>query len=96
MVTFSGPVTRIIYEGNGDFSVRKLGTKTVENKHFSKLGIIVGGTGKYFWIVFKFSFIFSGITPMLQIIDVILRNPNDPTKIWMLFANNTPADVLLK
>jgi hypothetical protein len=46
VVTFSGPVTRITYEGNGDFLVRKLGTKTVEEKHFNKLGIVVGGTGK--------------------------------------------------
>ncbi|KAI6189538.1 Cytochrome-b5 reductase [Aphelenchoides bicaudatus] len=80
-ITFSGPVTRITYEGNGDFLVRKLGTKTVESKHFNKLGIVVGGTG---------------LTPMLRIVEVVLQNPNDKTQIWMLFANNTPQDVLLK
>lgn len=80
-VTFSGPVTRITYEGHGHFLVRKIGMKTVESKNFKKIGIVVGGTG---------------ITPMLQIIDVILRNSSDKTQIWMLFANNSPADVLLK
>jgi len=80
-VTFSGPVTKITYEGNGHFLVRKLGTKIVEDKYFTKLGIVVGGTG---------------ITPMLQIINVILNNPEDKTQIFMLFANNTSKDVLLK
>lgn len=42
---FAGPVTRVIYEGNGRFLVRKLGTKNVEIKDFKKLGIVVGGTG---------------------------------------------------
>lgn len=45
------------------------------------IGMIAGGTG---------------ITPMLQIIDAILRNPDDYTQVTLVFANNTPEDVLLK
>ena len=38
----------------------------------------------------------SGITPCLQVIREILNNPADKTKIHLLFANNTPADIILK
>ncbi|KAI6186959.1 Cytochrome-b5 reductase [Aphelenchoides besseyi] len=80
-VEFSGPVTRIVYIEFGDFKIRKLGQTTTSFKHFNSLGILVGGTG---------------ITPSLQIINHILKNPEDRTDIWMLFANNSPQDVLLK
>ncbi|KAI6233560.1 Cytochrome-b5 reductase [Aphelenchoides fujianensis] len=80
-VTFAGPVTRIIYDGHGTFRIKQLGTTNFTEKHFRRLAIAVGGTG---------------ITPMLQIIHRILKNPDDRTEIWMLFANNTPNDVLLK
>lgn len=38
----------------------------------------------------------SGITPMLQIIEAILKNPEDNTKISLLYANVSPDDILLK
>ncbi|KAL1822583.1 hypothetical protein ACET3Z_009361 [Daucus carota] len=38
----------------------------------------------------------SGITPMLQIIDAILKNPEDKTKISLIYANVSPDDILLK
>ncbi|RYG47242.1 hypothetical protein EON67_08750, partial [archaeon] len=38
----------------------------------------------------------SGITPMLQLIRAILDNPRDKTEVRLLFANKTPADVILK
>ncbi|KAI6218541.1 Cytochrome-b5 reductase [Aphelenchoides fujianensis] len=47
-----------------------LGTTNFTEKHFRRLAIAVGGTG---------------ITPMLQIIHRILKNPEDKTEIWMLF-----------
>ncbi|EMR10585.1 hypothetical protein PNEG_01290 [Pneumocystis murina B123] len=46
-----------------------------------EFGMIAGGTG---------------ITPMLQIIRAILKNPEDKTKISLIFANVTEADILLK
>ena len=45
------------------------------------LGMVAGGTG---------------ITPMLQVIKAVLRNPADHTKISLIFANLTEADILLK
>ncbi|OVA00467.1 Oxidoreductase FAD/NAD(P)-binding [Macleaya cordata] len=38
----------------------------------------------------------SGITPMLQIIEAILKNPDDKTQISLLYANISPDDILLK
>jgi len=46
-----------------------------------EIGLIAGGTG---------------LTPMLQIIEEVLNNPNDKTKITLLFANTTEKDILLK
>eukprot|EP00759_Apiculatamorpha_spiralis_P054617 PhF_6_TR6989/c1_g1_i2/m.10363/K00326/E1.6.2.2; cytochrome-b5 reductase len=37
-----------------------------------------------------------GITPMLQLIRTVLANPDDKTKMKLLFMNKTPEDILLK
>ncbi|PVU85390.1 hypothetical protein BB559_001103 [Furculomyces boomerangus] len=46
-----------------------------------EIGMIAGGTG---------------ITPMLQVIHKVVRNPEDTTKLKLLFANVTEEDILLK
>lgn len=38
----------------------------------------------------------SGITPMYQVIDAIIRNPADKTKVKVVFCNVTEADIILK
>ena len=38
----------------------------------------------------------TGITPMLQIIRAILKNPIDMTKINLIYANVNEEDILLK
>ncbi|KAJ2021764.1 hypothetical protein GGI06_002110 [Coemansia sp. S85] len=48
---------------------------------FSEVGLIAGG---------------SGITPCLQLTRSILENPEDPTKVTLLFANKTAGDIILK
>eukprot|EP01041_Mallomonas_annulata_P012625 gene12625-26580_t len=45
------------------------------------IGMLAGGTG---------------ITPMLQVIKEILKNPDDKTEITLIFANKTEADILLR
>ncbi|KAI8023738.1 NADH-cytochrome b5 reductase-like protein [Camellia lanceoleosa] len=45
------------------------------------IGMIAGGTG---------------ITPMLQVIEAILKNPEDNTQVSLLYANVSPDDILLK
>ncbi|EER29264.1 Oxidoreductase NAD-binding domain containing protein [Coccidioides posadasii C735 delta SOWgp] len=51
-----------------------------ENKH-DHICMIAGGTG---------------ITPMYQIIRKIFNNPNDKTKVTLVFGNITEEDILLK
>ncbi|KAF7968196.1 hypothetical protein HWV62_31672 [Athelia sp. TMB] len=46
-----------------------------------EIGMIAGGTG---------------ITPMLQIIHAALKNPQDDTKLSLIYANVNPEDILLK
>ena len=38
----------------------------------------------------------TGITPMYQLIRAVLADPEDATQLSLLYANRTPADVLLK
>ena len=45
-----------------------------------EVGMIAGGTG---------------ITPILQVIKAILRNPNDKTKMSLIFGNLSKEDILL-
>jgi len=38
----------------------------------------------------------SGITPMLQVIREILKNPQDTTEVHLVYANDTEEDILLR
>ncbi|KAL1520043.1 hypothetical protein AB1Y20_023519 [Prymnesium parvum] len=49
--------------------------------HCKKLGMLAGGTG---------------ITPMLQVMSAILKDAADPTKISLLFANQSEDDILVR
>eukprot|EP01119_Soliformovum_irregulare_P010032 TRINITY_DN2430_c0_g1_i1.p1 TRINITY_DN2430_c0_g1~~TRINITY_DN2430_c0_g1_i1.p1 ORF type:complete len:310 (-),score=110.84 TRINITY_DN2430_c0_g1_i1:140-958(-) len=46
-----------------------------------KIGMICGGTG---------------LTPMLQVVRAILKNPEDKTDVTLVFANVTEEDILIK
>lgn len=76
-----GPSGNLIYNGNGKFSIRKNKTASAVPRSFKNVGMIAGGTG---------------ITPMLQIVRDVLKHPDDPTKLWLLFANQTENDILLR
>jgi len=54
--------------------------KWEENKH-DHIALIAGGTG---------------ITPMYQLARAIFNNPNDKTKVTLVFGNVTEQDILLK
>jgi len=65
-------------------SIRVKGPKgqMVYSSNLAKeIGMIAGGTG---------------ITPMLQIIKAVLKNPEDQTKIHLVFANVAESDILCK
>merc|ERR1719198_2274261 len=47
----------------------------------NKLAMMAGGTG---------------ITPMLQVMAAILKDPTDPTTISLLYANQTEEDILVR
>eukprot|EP00242_Pyramimonas_sp_CCMP2087_P017306 CAMPEP_0198198808 /NCGR_PEP_ID=MMETSP1445-20131203/2185_1 /TAXON_ID=36898 /ORGANISM="Pyramimonas sp., Strain CCMP2087" /LENGTH=293 /DNA_ID=CAMNT_0043868449 /DNA_START=479 /DNA_END=1360 /DNA_ORIENTATION=- len=67
----------------GDFlAVRGPFVKFDYQANFKKqIGMVAGGTG---------------IAPMLQVLEEILSNPEDKTKVSVLFANVTQEDILLK
>lgn len=48
---------------------------------YKQIGMVAGGTG---------------IAPMLQVADEILENPQDKTKVKLIFANVSESDILLK
>jgi len=48
---------------------------------YKEIGLIAGGTG---------------ITPCLQVIEKIVSDPEDKTQVQLIFANQTPEDILLK
>jgi len=76
-----GPSGHLVYNGNGEFAIRK--DKKSEPKTISvkRVSMIAGVTG---------------ITPMLQLIRQVFRDENDRTCLSLLFANQTEEDILLR
>ncbi len=75
-----GPKGHLDYLGRGKFTIAHK-RHHVEKYHKKKIGMVAGGTG---------------ITPMLQVIHAILRDPKDTTELWLIFANQTEEDILLR
>lgn len=80
-IDFRGPAGLIVYKGNGIFNVRPDKKSPPKELVFKSISMIAGG---------------SGITPMLQIITAILKNPDDRTHISLLYANRTENDILCR
>ncbi|XP_056633292.1 NADH-cytochrome b5 reductase 3 isoform X2 [Diorhabda sublineata] len=76
-----GPNGRIEYLGHGKFTLRKLRKDPPESINVKRVNLIAGGVG---------------ITPILQLIRHILKDPTDPTECALLFANQTEDDILLR
>lgn len=107
-----GPSGHLIYNGNGEFAIRK--DKKSEPKIISvkRVSMIAGNIGYDFIFfhlkiknIFQIKFcvhgnIFvlggTGITPMLQLIRQVFRDKNDRTCLSLLFANQTEDDILLR
>lgn len=66
-----GPKGHLSWLGRGNFTVKVM-RKPLSTRKATHIGMIAGGTG---------------ITPMLQVLDAIFRDPNDKTCIKMLYAN---------
>ena len=77
---FSGPKGSFEYLGRGAFTVNKRGY-TKGVRNVSTMSMIAGG---------------SGLTPVLQVIEAIYKDPNDKTKVNLMYANVTEADIWYK
>ncbi|XP_057332663.1 NADH-cytochrome b5 reductase 3 isoform X1 [Microplitis mediator] len=80
-IAFKGPSGRLVYQGKGTFAIRLLRKEPPTQYHVKKVVMIAGGTG---------------ITPMLQLIRAITKDPSDSTQVSLLFANQTEKDILLR
>ncbi|XP_055333746.1 NADH-cytochrome b5 reductase 3-like [Paramacrobiotus metropolitanus] len=76
-----GPNGLLIYNGQGKFSIKADKKSPAKPRRATRLGMIAGGTG---------------ITPMMQIIRHIFKDPKDTTEVWLLFANQSESDILLR
>ncbi len=76
-----GPSGRLTYKGCGHFEIKNDKKSPPIVKKVKNLGMICGGTG---------------VTPMYQLIKNICTHPEDSTKMWLIFANQTEDDILLR
>lgn len=79
-IDMKGPKGHLTWLGKGNFTV-KIIKKPLQTRKTTHIGMIAGGTG---------------ITPMLQILDAIFRDPNDTTCVKMIYANQTEDDILVR
>ncbi|XP_019749242.1 NADH-cytochrome b5 reductase 3 [Hippocampus comes] len=80
-IDFRGPSGLLIYKGKGVFDIQADKKSPAVTKTAKHVGMIAGGTG---------------ITPMLQLIAAIMKDPQDQTVCHLLFANQTEKDILLR
>ncbi|KAL7536077.1 hypothetical protein ACHAWF_005372 [Thalassiosira exigua] len=82
-VLMRGPKGHMTYHKNGRFTVHPLLKRDPDQTRVAKhFGMIAGGTG---------------ITPMLQIVNRVLRDePNSDVTISLLYANQTEDDILVR
>ncbi|KAM3926015.1 NADH-cytochrome b5 reductase 3 [Leptodactylus fuscus] len=80
-IDFRGPSGLLTYSGKGTFEIRPDKKSPPVTKKVKQLGMIAGGTG---------------ITPMLQLIRAVIKDKDDHTVCYLLFANQTEKDILLR
>lgn len=80
-IDFRGPSGLLVYKGKGVFAIQSDKKTPAETKTAKHVGMIAGGTG---------------ITPMLQLITAVMKDPQDQTVCYLLFANQTEKDILLR
>ncbi|CAH1176258.1 unnamed protein product [Phaedon cochleariae] len=76
-----GPSGRIQYEGHGKFAIKKLRKDPPVIITAKRIGLIAGGVG---------------ITPILQLVRHITKDPTDETECALVFANQTEQDILVR
>ncbi|XP_018899632.1 NADH-cytochrome b5 reductase 3 isoform X2 [Bemisia tabaci] len=76
-----GPSGRLIYLGRGQFQIIVNRKEPPVIVKVDQVSMISGGTG---------------ITPMYQLVKHVLKDPEDKTKLALLFANQSENDILLR
>lgn len=76
-----GPSGLLEYRGVGEFSIKPDKKSDCETVRAKKVSMIAGGTG---------------ITPMLQLVRAVFRDPEDTTCLSLLLANQSEDDILLR
>lgn len=76
-----GPGGLLQYEGRGTFAVKEDKKGQPKTVQARQVSMIAGGTG---------------ITPMLQLVRAVFRDPSDTTCLSLLYANQTEDDILLR
>ncbi|XP_023015885.2 NADH-cytochrome b5 reductase 3 isoform X1 [Leptinotarsa decemlineata] len=80
-IDIRGPSGRIQYNGHGKFSIKKLRKDPPVTMNVKRVNLIAGGVG---------------ITPILQLVRHIMKDPTDKTECALLFANQSEDDILLR
>eukprot|EP01061_Rhynchopus_euleeides_P016803 TRINITY_DN2812_c0_g2_i1.p2 TRINITY_DN2812_c0_g2~~TRINITY_DN2812_c0_g2_i1.p2 ORF type:complete len:282 (+),score=140.09 TRINITY_DN2812_c0_g2_i1:92-937(+) len=76
-LNFGGPKGDFEYLGRGGYTITKKGY-AAGKRRTAAFSLIAGG---------------SGLTPVLQVIEAIARDPKDTTQVYMMYANETEADI---
>merc|ERR1719232_472881 len=76
-----GPSGLLVYRGQGEFGIKPDKKSAAKSVTCKKVSMIAGGTG---------------ITPMLQLVTAVFRDPNDNTSLSLLFANQSEDDILVR
>jgi len=76
-----GPSGLLVYNGRGVFDIKPDKKSAGKEVKVGQVSMIAGGTG---------------ITPMLQLVRAVFRDPEDTTCLSLLFANQTEDDILLR
>jgi len=79
-IEFRGPSGNLIYD-NKEFKIRASKKEEPKIKKAKEVSMIAGGTG---------------ITPMLQLINQVISDPDDNTQLSLLYANQSEKDILCR
>merc|ERR1711881_549086 len=74
VIDVRGPSGLLVYRGQGEFAIKPDKKSAAKSVKAAKVSMIAGGTG---------------ITPMLQLVTAVFRDPNDKTSLALLFANQS-------
>ncbi|KAG8564516.1 hypothetical protein GDO81_016501 [Engystomops pustulosus] len=95
-IDFRGPNGLLVYKGKGKFSIRPDKKSEPQNKSTRHLAMLAGGTGKSLLRGLRAMFTYAESPRMLQLIRHLTQDPSDDTKCYLIFANQTEEDILLR